>query len=129
MHGIIYGQRKDYVSFDSINNLFHPSTIDACYMHDGHGNCPGIKHNGSWNISGHKDRIVHYDELGLKVLCETFEENGNGHSTKLVSIHAKEILEVLESLEVCFQVGKTVDFVAGEVQLLCIDVRLRAKHI
>jgi hypothetical protein len=96
----IYGQRKDYVSFDSINNLFHPSTIDACYMHDGHGNCPGIKHNGSWNISGHKDRIVHYDELGLKVLCETFEENGNWHSTKLVSIHAKEILEVLESLSV-----------------------------
>ena len=94
----IYGCIKDEISFDSINNLFHPTTIDSCYIHDGHGVCSGIKHEGEWNMSGHKDRIVHYDDYGLKVLCETFEENGNWQCTKLVSIHAKEILNVLKSL-------------------------------
>ena len=94
----IYGGVKENISFDSINNLFHPSTIDSCYIHDGHGDCGGIKIDGEWNVSGHKDRIVHYDEFGLRVLCETFEENGDWQSTKLVSIHAKEILNVLKSL-------------------------------
>ncbi|MBE6260005.1 MAG: type II restriction endonuclease subunit M [Prevotella sp.] len=94
----IYGGLKEAISFDSINNLFHPNTIDLCFTHNGNGECHGIKENGEWNLSGHKDRIVHYDEVGLRVLCDTFEEGGNWECTKLVSIHAKEILDVLKSL-------------------------------
>lgn len=36
--------------FASLSNLFHPNTIDACFTHDGHGLCGGIKdENGNWN--------------------------------------------------------------------------------
>ena len=94
----IYGRRKENISFDSINNLFHPNTIDACYIPGAFGTCGGIKCDGEWNTTGHQDRVVHYDESGLKVLCETFEEDGDWQSTKLVSIHAREILNVLKSL-------------------------------
>lgn len=94
----IYGCAQESVCFDNINNLFTPKTIDDCYSYRGSGVCGGIKVNGEWNIAGHKDRIVHYDELSLKVLCETFEEGGEWSTTKLVSIHASEILNVLKSL-------------------------------
>lgn len=94
----IYGSCQTQVSFDNINNLFHPNVIDSCYCHYGAEPCGGIKVNGEWNLSGHKDRIVGYNEHNLRVLCDTFEEEGCWESTKLVSIHAIEILNVLKSL-------------------------------
>lgn len=93
----VFSNATNSVSFDSINNLFLPSTIDSCYAHDGHGVCGGIKKGGKWNIDGHKDRIVHFDELSLKILSDTFEEGKNSDSAKLVSIHANEIMDVLKA--------------------------------
>ena len=93
----VFSNATDSVSFDSINNLFLPSTIDSCYVHDAHGVCGGIKKDGKWNIDGHKDRIVHFDELSLKILSDTFEEGKNSDSAKLVSIHANEIMDVLKA--------------------------------
>lgn len=92
----VYGGTQP-VSFDSINNLFIPSTIDDCYI-GRIGPCGGIKENGTWNTKGHKDRIVHYTESELKVLCETFEDDGDWQTVKLVSIHNQEILDVLSKL-------------------------------
>ena len=94
----IYGGKRDEISFYSINNLFHPSTIDACFCHDGHGVCGGIKTNEQWNVEGHRDRIVHFGEQELRVLAKTFEDSEEWETTKLVSIHAKEIIDVLKSL-------------------------------
>src|SRR5690606_27967670 len=39
----IYSGLKSTISFQSINNLFHPSTIDGCFIHDRHGLPAGIK--------------------------------------------------------------------------------------
>lgn len=83
------------IDFYSINNLFHPKTIDACFVHDGHGVCGGIKVNDTWNMDGHKDRIVHYGLSELQVLADTFEDGINGGVAKLVSIHNYRILTVL----------------------------------
>ena len=95
----IYGGKQECIDFLSIHNLFHPSTIDACFVHDGHGICGGIKDdNGKWNISAHKERIVHFTESELKVLCMAFEEGADWTSTKLVSIHASSIISVLKAL-------------------------------
>src|SRR5262249_54933808 len=41
----IYGRKTALTSFDLIANLFAPSTIDACYEHDGPDQCGGIKDN------------------------------------------------------------------------------------
>lgn len=93
----IYGSYKDEISFENINNLFHPSTVDACFAHDGHGVCGGIKIDDTWNTTGHRDRIVHFTEPELRVLSAAFENGADWETTKLVSIHAKDIIETLKA--------------------------------
>ena len=94
----LYGPRSSSPNFISIHNLFHPSTVDACFSHDGHGLCAGKKKNGTWNTEGHKDRIVHFSETELRIIARAFEGNEEmWEETKLVSIHSSEILHVLES--------------------------------
>ena len=93
----VYGNKKNHVLFNSINNLFTPQTIDACFAHDGHGTCGGIKVDDKWNTAGHHDRIVHITEKELKVMADTFEQGADPQSAKLVSIHAKQIMNVLEA--------------------------------
>ena len=93
----IYGGKQESIDFLSIHNLFHPSTIDACFVHDGHGICGGIKDdNGKWNVNAHKDRIVHFTETELRVLSEAFEDGADWQSVKLTSIHANHVINVLE---------------------------------
>ena len=94
----IYGSKTDNIAFISISNLYHPNTIDACYVHTDFGSCGGMKdENGKWNIAGHKDRIVHITEKELKVMADTFEQGADPQSAKLVSIHAQQIMNVLEA--------------------------------
>lgn len=92
----IYGGKKETVNFFSIDNLFHPCTIDGCFSHNGHGTCGGIKKDGKWNIDSHKQRIVTFSESELQVLSSTFDDNADWESTKLVSIHATNIINVLQ---------------------------------
>lgn len=92
----IYTCLQEKVNFVSINNLYHPSTIDGCLSHDGHGLCGGIKtEEGKWNTEAHKDRIVNFTETELRVLSEAFEDGADWHSVKLTSIHTKQIMSVL----------------------------------
>ena len=92
----VYGGYQE-IGFYSINNLFIPQTIDACFAHSGHGICGGIKINGEWNTTGHHDRIVHITEKELKVMADTFEQGTEAQSAKLVSIHATQIMEILKA--------------------------------
>ncbi len=100
----IYSGHSDVINFISINNLFHPATIDGCFIHDGHGLCGGIKVKGDgedgfvWNTAPHRDRLVHYNLSRLDLLAKTFEDHTNGVSAKLVSVHAESIIAVLEKL-------------------------------
>jgi len=95
----IYGSYKNEIDFHSIHNLFHPNTIDGCFAHDGHGICGGIKdENGNWNVNAHKDRIVRFTETELQVLCSTFENGDDVLGTKLVSIHSKNVIFILQNL-------------------------------
>lgn len=92
----IYGSLQESANFKSVHNLFHPSTIDGCFIHDGHGACEGIKDDkGKWNVNAHKDRIVKFSEKELTILRDVFEENADWKSVGMVAIHAKEILDVL----------------------------------
>jgi hypothetical protein len=95
----ICGSRKESPKFASINNVFHPNTIDACFAHDGHGKCEGIKDdNGKWNTNGHRKRIVHITSNELKIISSAFEDSEDWEAAKLVSIHNEDIIEVLRSL-------------------------------
>lgn len=100
----IYSGEKGKISFDSISNLFHPSTIEGCFIHNGSGICGGIKIKGEgedgfvWNTTPHNDRIVKFDEERLNLLSRTFEDEIIGHAAKLVSIHSESIIKVLSKL-------------------------------
>jgi len=93
---LLHGRRSSPPRFASIADLFTPATVDACFAHDGHGLCGGIKDkNGNWNTEAHKDRIVWFGEEELKVLADAFENGADWESVKLTSIHVNEVIEAL----------------------------------
>ena len=105
-HHTVYGdqllgpiRRSSSPCFASLSNLFHPSTVDACFAHDGHGLCGGIKdEDGNWNTKPHRDRIVTITDKELQVLSDTFEDGTTGDCAKLVSLHSMEIIRALQKL-------------------------------
>lgn len=102
-HHTVYGdqllgpRRSSSPRFASLSNLYHPNTVDACFAHDGYGLCGGKKDkNNKWNINGHKDRIVYYNEERLRVIADALEEGADWNSVKLPSIYVQEVVDVLE---------------------------------
>lgn len=100
----VYSGLSKEISFESISNLFHPSTIDGCFIHNGYNEAGGIKikdvssGNMVWNTTPHKDRLVHITNQELSVIAKTFENTEDGESAKLVSIHAVAIIAILSRL-------------------------------
>lgn len=108
-HEVIYGVHickgvKGEIGFFNINNLFHPATIGASLVHNGTGRAAGIKVKDSitgkmqWNIVPHKDRVVYITRKELEILSSLFEPDVEPEETKLVSIHTKQIVDVLSKL-------------------------------
>ena len=90
--------RSETPDFYSINNLFTPNTVDLCFTHDGHGLCHGKKDSdGKWNVSPHKNRIIHYTEKELRLFAKVFEDDSDWESARLMSVHSVEILNVISS--------------------------------
>lgn len=89
--------------FYSIVNLYHPSTIDGCFIHDGQGFSGGmIKQNKegktSWNLDPHKNRIIPIPKSELMVFSSIFENDPmKWEGVKLPSLHSKEVLSALKS--------------------------------
>jgi hypothetical protein len=100
----IYSKSKEIIDFIAISNLFHPSTIDGSFIHDGHGVCGGIKENdvstgkSKWNTNPHKKRIININIDALKLLAKVFENSDNYYGTKLVNVHSSDILSALKKL-------------------------------
>lgn len=93
----VYSGKQGEIDFINMNNVYHPSTVDACFAHDGSGKCPGIKDkNGKWCTTPHLNRIVRYTIHELSVLAATFENGADPQSAKLISIQDKEILDILK---------------------------------
>ena len=109
----IYRGSASSIHFDSISNLYHPSTVDASYAHSGTGICLGLEYvddegKKHTNTSGHRDRIIHYDEDLLKVVGKVFEDTEAWQSCKLISIHAMSSLNIIRSF-MNFQHVSSVD--------------------
>lgn len=100
----IYSKANKDILFTSINNLFHPSTINLSFIHDGHGICGGIKEIDEafgkriWNTKPHRKRLITFNEHALKLLSTVFENSDDYSGTKLVSIHSSDILSAFEKL-------------------------------
>jgi len=98
----IYSGKATAPNFEVICNLFHPSTIDGCFQSSAETIPGGIKifdhKTGSynWNLQPHKDRKITITKKELSILGQTFDEEAD--STKFVSIHAVQLLNVLKKM-------------------------------
>ncbi|TXH30453.1 MAG: class I SAM-dependent DNA methyltransferase, partial [Burkholderiaceae bacterium] len=96
----IYGHIQASPAFDNLANLFVPTTVDACYQHDGTGLPNGIKNeSGKWNTTGHRDRIVRVDEAALATFAQLYDEPGTpARRARLPALHAGTLNSVLAKL-------------------------------
>ena len=100
----IYSGNRSNIDFLSINNLFHPFTIDGCFIHNGSGVAGGFKIKDEksnkmvWNIQPHKDRIVRIKDEELKLLSNFFENSDDFESAKLVNLHTQSIIYIIKKL-------------------------------
>ena len=100
----IYGSSKSTVNFISINNLFHPETIDSSLIHNGNGIVGGIKVFDSkrnktvWNLFPHKSRILNIDEDILLKISNFNDEKNEFKSTKLINLHSNTLLNVIDKI-------------------------------
>ncbi len=90
----ILRRSSEKICITSISNLFHPVTIDQCFLHSGDGIVPGLKNNeGKWELMGHKDRIVIITEDRLRKLKDVFNDyDVPVRYSVLPSIHANQLL-------------------------------------
>ncbi len=96
----LYGPVQPEPGFDHIANLFTPTTVDASYDHDGLGVVGGYKNaQGSWNIAGHRDRIVRVDRTTLGVFAKLYDESDTHPlRARLPALHAGALRGVLTKL-------------------------------
>lgn len=100
----IYSGEKRDVNFVSINNLFNPSTIYGSLIHKGKGISGGYKIQNKqsgkleWNVLPHLDRVINITKDELLIMAMTFENNKDWEDTKLISIHTKGFLRVLNKI-------------------------------
>lgn len=96
----IYGPALHDIGFDSLANLFTPSTIDACYLHSGGGIPDGIKtQEGQRNTMGHRDRIVHVNLDVLGTFAQLYDAPGTlAQRARLPALHAGAVGNVLAKM-------------------------------
>ena len=102
----VYGGSQKMPLFKHLANLFVPSTIDACFNHNGQGEVTGLKEElltesgivkSTWNIQGHKDRVIQVTERELALFALLYDEAGTEPlAARLPALHAKQLLAVLE---------------------------------
>ena len=92
----VYGNTRTN-AFEAIFNLFDPKSIDYCYEGTSDDIVEGIKDDdGNWNTHGHKDRIIKIDKSALLLFASLIDGNDNWKEARMPTIHAKQILEVLQ---------------------------------
>lgn len=97
----VYSFKKNHVKFDAISNLYHPSTIDGVYIHNGNGVSSGLKikdENSNcyiWNIKAHKSRRIIIDEKALGIIAVFTDEKENWLGTKLMVPFTNELLSAV----------------------------------
>ena len=98
---------KSQVEFLNISNLFHPTTIDESWRHDGLGSVPRVKDEyGNWDLSGHADRIVSIGEQELRTFSDFYDDSEGAFTrTQLPVVHSERIVEILKQLCVAPRLG------------------------
>ncbi|MBR5902086.1 class I SAM-dependent DNA methyltransferase [bacterium] len=92
----VYGGPLDLPQFDSISNLYIPSTIEECYDGDPILPVPGIKDENGWCTKGHPNRIVHVSKKELTIFANIFDNSSKWETARLPVIHEMLYVDVLQ---------------------------------
>lgn len=111
--------KEENANFEVIANLFSVSTIEESFAHtDIEVTVPGIKDtNGSWNVRGHKDRVVCIGKDELKLFAKLFDGSKEWKKARLPIIHAKQFVDVLHRIANQQELLATHEMVACSSQL------------
>lgn len=83
-------------SYNSIGNLFLPSTIDECFVKSELSNIPCIKDDdGNWNVNGHSGRLIQVGQQELALFAKLFDNSENWKQARLPVLHAQPLIDVL----------------------------------
>ncbi|WP_062516829.1 hypothetical protein [Demequina gelatinilytica] len=67
----VYGSATDLVQFSSASSLYHPTTVERSFDHDGSGAEPGVKdQEGKWEVRPHLARITEVTDATLRTWHE-----------------------------------------------------------
>ena len=100
----VMSRNKGYVDFVTISQLYHPSTIDGSFVHNGLGDSVGIVKRGidgknTWNIDPHQNRLLRITEAELRVFAKSFEGlESKWTVSRLPFIYSKKVLNVIAKL-------------------------------
>jgi hypothetical protein len=96
----LYASHRDQTQFDQIANLFTPSTVDACYAHDGSGLPGSIKtQDNKWDTSGHLDRVLKITDEDLAVFSRLYDGPASKPKrARIPALHTKQLVSVLRRL-------------------------------
>ncbi len=98
----VYGPALISPSFITLANLFHSSTVNSSLEHSGGGATPGMKReSGSWDFSGHQNRVIKVNLELLSTFARLYDEPGTpAAEARLPTLHSKEMVAVLERFAV-----------------------------
>ena len=96
----VYGSVRRTPAFAHIANLYVPTTVDACFSHDGRGLVPGVKTDkNEWTTAGHSHRVIEMTTKALANFAKLYDEPEiSPLETRLPALHSWELLAVLEKL-------------------------------
>ncbi|MFG2825905.1 class I SAM-dependent DNA methyltransferase [Streptomyces sp. NPDC048434] len=81
MHIYSTPQEPDFLHLSELRGT---EVLPASLQHDGQGVAPGIKHNGSWDIRPHRERVVHVDSALLASWQALTGSTGGASQTPLL---------------------------------------------
>ena len=95
----LYGLKRPPV-FIHIANLFHVSTVDESFAHDGNGSVGGIKTAcNEWELRGHLHRLLQLTIKDLALFALLYDEPGTfPGKARLPALHSQQLLSVVEKL-------------------------------
>ena len=101
---------RNQINFKHASNLFHPSTIDGSYSHDGHGVTPAVKdEDDNWEVRPHKHRIVDVDVEDLRLFATLYDTAGTpAEESRLPVVHSSGIVAVLSKFASAEKVSESV---------------------
>lgn len=94
----VYGSRADNVSFNTVATLFHPSTLeDSLALVDRQSAVSPLplerNEQGTWNTTGHPDRVVPVSDDTLKLFASLYDEPGTpSREARLPALYTRQFL-------------------------------------